>query len=257
MITWVWILAVGSAVMAVWAVTSAMRAGKRGTAARVPGPIRLEDTNSTRVPLREEVVVSKALPDIGLGGDDSGWWQLENKADAVGGESQQNPNEGTTPGARVVMTPDGPMLLTRAPFKLKRSVMTHRERQFARALAVKLPSGYVACPQVRLDGLVSPVNPRGWDARDWATWRRRVRMRAVDIVVCRLPEWTPVVALEITGADHDARTASRDGIVAEVCAEIGLPVVRCSRTPSEDWKLIEPYVRGEVRADAGPDVRSC
>ncbi|MGD9691832.1 MAG: DUF2726 domain-containing protein [Phycisphaerales bacterium] len=250
MITWVWILAVGSAVAAVWAVTDAVRSGKRKKAQPLPGPIQIEDTMGARVPLREEPSFARPLNDVGSSGDDSGWWQVDNKSSGV-----SDPNEGTTPGARVVMTPDGPMLLTRAPFRLKRSVMTHRERQFARALAVKLPSGYVACPQVRLDGLVSPVNPRGWDARDWATWRRRVRLRSVDIVICRLPEWTPVVAIEISPTEHDARAASRDGIVAEVCAEVGLPVVRCSRTPSEDWKLIEPYVRDEVRADTSNKPR--
>lgn len=248
MITWIWILAVGSAAAAVWAVASAMRAGRRSNAGPTSGPIRIDETGEFRVPIREAAPARSATADVGVGGDDSGWWKIdENKP--VAGTGERNENEGSMPGARVVMTPDGPMLLTRAPFKLKRSVMTHRERQFARSLAVKLPSGYVACPQVRLDGLVSPVNPRGWDARDWATWRRRVRMRAVDIVVCRLPEWTPVVALDITSMEHDARTATQDGIVAEVCAEIGLPVVRCSRTPSEDWKLIEPYVRDTAPAD--------
>lgn len=244
MITWVWILAVGSLVAAVWAVAGAMRAGRRTNAGPTSGPILIEEMGAARVPIREAEPERQSMADVGLGGDDSGWWQVEpNKS------VERDANEGTMPGARVVVTPDGPMLLTRAPFRLKKSLMSHRERQFARALAVKLPSGYVACPQVRLDGLVLPVNPRGWDARDWATWRRRVRMRALDFVICRLPEWAPVVALEVTATEHDARAAARDGIAAEVCAEIGLPVVRCSRTPSEDWKLIEPYVQDEARVD--------
>lgn len=250
MITWVWILAVGSLVAAVWAVASAMRAGRRTNARPTSGPILIEEMGTARVPMREPEPARPVASDVGLGGDDSGWWQVDASKQANDGAEGKDANEGSTPGARLVMTPDGPMLLTRAPFRLKRSVMSHRERQFARALAVKLPSGYVACPQVRLDGLVTPMNPRGWDARDWATWRRRVRMRAVDIVICRLPEWTPVVALDITPTEHDARSAPRDGIAAEVCAEVGLPVVRCSRSPSEDWKLIEPYVRDEVRSEA-------
>ncbi len=249
MITWVWILAVGSALAAVWAVASARRAGRRSNAGPTSGPILIEESGATRVPMRAAEPVRKLVAsDVGAGGDDSGWWKIDASKTGVG-RGISDANEGSPPGARVVMTPDGPMLLTRAPFRLRRSVMTHRERQFARTLAVKLPSGYVACPQVRLDGLVSPVNPRGWDARDWAAWRRRVRMRAVDFVILRLPEWTPVVAIEITRTEHDARVTTRDGIVDEVLGEIGLPLVRCSRSPNEDWKLIEPYVRDEVFAE--------
>lgn len=165
--------------------------------------------------------------------------------------------EAVAPDARMVETPDGPMVLTRPPFALRQALMSPRQRQYARAIALKLPSGYVVCPQVRLDALVVPTKPgtRG-SAEDWRNWRRRVRLRAVDFVICALPEWRPVVAIDIEPQERSVRAHQRDRIGDEVFAEVGLPLIRCSGTPGEDWGMIAPYVSaraGTRSASVDPD----
>ena len=160
-------------------------------------------------------------------------------------------------GARHVVTPDGPMVLTPPPFALKPTIMSPRERQYARAISIKLPSGYVVCPQVRLDALVTPRRPaEGMSAEEWRTWRKRVRLRAVDFVICALPEWRPVVAIEIEPQERGVKPFQRDRIEDEVFAVVGLPLVRCSGTPGEDWGMIAPYVKaraGSRSASLDPD----
>jgi hypothetical protein len=155
------------------------------------------------------------------------------------------------PGARTVETPDGKLTLTPPPFRLRKSVMSHRERAYARALASLIPSGFVMCPQVRLDALLAPTAPGGRSADDWRNWRRRVRLRAVDFVVCRLPDWTPVLALEVEGRQRSARAFQRDRIIDETLIEVGLPVLRCTGDPEGDWPMIEPYLR-EQPTEAHP-----
>lgn len=146
-------------------------------------------------------------------------------------------------GARTVMTPDGPMFLTTPPFRLRRSVLTHRERAYARALSVMIPSGYVLCPQVRLEGLVTPTHPDGRAVEDFRNWRRRVRLRAIDFVICRVPDWSPIVALEVESPEKTVKPFQRDRLIDETLAEVGLPLIRCSGTPREDWALIKPYLK--------------
>lgn len=145
------------------------------------------------------------------------------------------------PRSRTVMTPDGPMTLTAPPFRLRRSIMTRRERLYARFLTQRLPSGYVLASQVRLESLLTPTDPHGYSPEEFRTWRMRVRLRAVDFVVCSLPSWSPVVAIEVTDSP-DETTTRDDRMTDEALGEVGLPLVRARRTPGEDWPLIESHL---------------
>ncbi len=148
---------------------------------------------------------------------------------------------------RMVMTPDGEMIVTTPPFKLRETLLGRRETAYAKAIGRKLPQGVVLCPKVRLESLLTPTPPDGRDPEDWRTWRKRVRMRAVDFVVCdtRSGEWKPVIAIEVDRPPLAVHKIGGgvDRMIDEVLAAAGLPFVRCSGDPESDWGMIEPYVR--------------
>ena len=148
---------------------------------------------------------------------------------------------------RMVMTPAGEMIVTTPPFRRRESLLGRRETAYAKAIGRKLPRGVVLCPKVRLESLLVPTPPDGRDPEDWRTWRKRVRMRAVDFVVCdtRSGEWRPIIAIEV---DRPSLAVHKigggvDRMIDEVLAAAGLPFIRCSGDPESDWGMIEPYVR--------------
>lgn len=244
MIALVWTLAAVAVIAALWSIVAAMRASKRRAAAP-----SLADAEG-RIPLRDE------FPPVGAGSDPA----LQPAGSPVLSDSLHghpvepwsvdqmrtllDADEGAqkVDWPRRVMTPNGPMELTAPPFKLRNSIMSWRERAYARAITARMPSGYVLCPQLRLDSLLVPVKPGERAADDWRTWRQRVRVRAVDFVVCRLPDWAPVLAIEVDLAGKGALTDTNDKMTLETLAEVGLPLVRCSGSPEKDWPTIEPYV---------------
>ncbi len=243
MIALVWTLAAVAVLAALWSIVAALRASKRRGKA-----VSSWDTEG-RIPLRDEVLPVGAAPDPTVG---------PRPASSLSDSLHGQPVEKWTPeqmrtlldeGAaaksdwpRRVMTPNGPMDLTPPPFKLRGSIMSWRERAYARAITARMPSGYVLCPQLRLDTLLVPVKPGERPADDWRTWRQRVRVRAIDFVVCRLPDWAPVLAIEVDLGDANATKDTKDKMTVETLAEVGLPLVRCSGSPEKDWPMIEPYV---------------
>ena len=148
---------------------------------------------------------------------------------------------------RMVTTPEGEMILTTPPFRVRETLLGRREAAYAKAIAKRLPRGVVLCPKVRLESLLMPTPPDGRDPEDWRAWRRRVRMRAVDFVICdaRGGGWRPLLAVEIDRPALSARKIGGgvDRMIDEVLAGAGLPFVRCSGDPESDWGMIEPYVR--------------
>lgn len=148
---------------------------------------------------------------------------------------------------RMVLTPDGEMILTTPPFRLRETLLGRRETAYAKAIGRKLPQGVVLCPKVRLESLLTPTPPDGRDPEDWRTWRKRVRQRAVDFVVCdtREGEWKPIIAISVDRPPNAVHKIGGgvDRMTDEVLAAAGLPFVRCSGEPESDWGMIEPYVR--------------
>lgn len=244
----VWILAAVAVVAAVWSIVFALRASKtRGGRAGHSRTALVGDAD--RIPFRDEVAPagvgllpenpppgSPVLSDSLHGEPVEPWTapELDSLMDESDAARQGWP--------RRVMTPNGPMELTAPPFKLRNSIMSWRERAYARAITARMPSGYVLCPQLRLDTLLIPTRPDERPADDWRTWRQRVRVRAVDFVVCRLPDWAPVLAIEIDRGNPNATLDTQDKMTLETLAEVGLPLVRCSGSPEKDWPMIEPYV---------------
>ncbi len=252
---WVlWALAGVTTVAAVWSIVAAARASRRANAERekareaiLSGGGRLamrgEQPREVFKPI-EELTDSGAYMSPGSAPPPSRWsgeeidWLLARPEERV--------------ESRTVVTPDGPMALTRPPFKLRKSIMSFRERGYARAIAVRMPSGFVMCPQVRLDALLTPTSPKGRPIDDWRNWRRRVRLRAVDFVICRMHDWSPVVALEVEARERSASAQTRDKMIDEALHEVGLALIRCSGEPEHDWAMIEPYLTEGARQPAGP-----
>lgn len=149
------------------------------------------------------------------------------------------------PRGRLVRSADGEMLLTDPPFKRRGTIFTKRHGKYALGLIRRLPPWLVICPRVRLDTLVSPTSPDGRDPADWREWRRRVRVRSVDLVLVDRRTWEPILAIML---DKDARPSAttigggRDRIIDEVLAAVEIPLVRGSGSLKEDWAAIRPYV---------------
>ncbi|MBX3359469.1 MAG: DUF2726 domain-containing protein [Phycisphaeraceae bacterium] len=154
--------------------------------------------------------------------------------------------DGGTHG-RLVTTPDGEMILTTPPFSQRPTLLSNREAEYAAAIRKRLPESLVLCPKVRLESMVMPTPPDGRDPADWRTWRKRVRVRAVDLVICDARTWRPVLAIEIDQPGTHARQVAGgvDRMVDEVLATVGIPLVRCrGDDASADWPMIAPYLAG-------------
>lgn len=149
------------------------------------------------------------------------------------------------PQGRFVQSADGEVLLTTPPFRKREAIFSKRHGRYALALARRLPPWLVICPKVRLDTLVSPTSPDGRDADDWREWRRRVRMRAVDLVLVDRRTWEPLLAIMLE-RDHPATATTlgggKDRIIDEVLAAVDLPLVRGKGSFKDDWPAIRPYV---------------
>lgn len=156
---------------------------------------------------------------------------------------------------RIVQTPDGETVLTTPPFALRPQMVTNRLGRFVNGLSKRLPAWVVACPRVRLESLVTPTPPDGRDPEDWSQWRRRVRVRAVDVVLCDRRTWKPLLAIMLKPSNRAGRNSGTNGTVAalaiaggqdrmieEVLGHVGLTMVHVSGKIADDWPLIQPYV---------------
>lgn len=175
------------------------------------------------------------------------WLPASTAADAL---SMSGVAEGER--GRLVNTPDGERILTRPPFELRAALLSRQGTRYFNALARRVPTWVVVCPRVRLDSIVQARNPTrtpAMDALDWATWRRRVRMRSVDYVLCDRRTFRPLLAMliERPPISPGKRVAfeiagGQDRIPDEVFQVAGLPMLRLSGNFREDWPLIRPYV---------------
>lgn len=152
--------------------------------------------------------------------------------------------EGAAVAGRLVNTPDGEMILTTPPFALREAIFRKRIGRFVNMLARRIPPWMMLCPRVRLDTLIVPTPPDGRDAADWREWRKRIRVRSLDLVLCDRRDWRPIVCVVFETASADARTfaGGQDRIIDEVLAHVGLPLLRLSGDFTKDWPLIQPYI---------------
>ena len=158
------------------------------------------------------------------------------------------------PLGRLVVTPDGESILTTPPFELRDAVFTRRAGKYVTSLYRRLPPWVVVCPKVRLDALLTPTAPDGRDASDWRVWRQRVRVRAVDLLLCDRRTWRPLLAVIIDGtpsADAQSTQITRlaggkDRIIDEVLGAVGLPFIRGTGRFADDWPTIRPYIENAI-----------
>jgi hypothetical protein len=146
---------------------------------------------------------------------------------------------------RFVQSADGEMLLTTPPFKLRGSIYSKRHGRYALGLIRRLPPWLTVCPKVRLDTIVSPTSPDGRDPDDWREWRRRVRVRSVDLLLVDHRTWEPLLAIMLEREHPTSASklgAGKDRMIDEVLAAIGLPMIRGTGSLKDDWSAIRPYV---------------
>lgn len=163
-------------------------------------------------------------------------------------------------GGRIVQTPDGETVITTPPFALRPQMLSNRLGRYTNAINKRLPAWMMACPRVRLESLVTPTPPDGRDADDWSQWRRRVRLRAIDIVICDRRTWQPILAIMLKPASRASRRADgrngtataltfgggQDRMIDEVLGHVGLTLIHGSGKIAEDWPLIEPYLEQAI-----------
>ncbi len=150
---------------------------------------------------------------------------------------------------RIVHTPDGEMILTTPPFALREMLFTSRAGRFVNMLSRRVPAWVMICPRVRLDSLLTPTKPDGRDPADWREWRRRVRVRSVDLVLCDRRTWKPLVAVLLVQQQtvQSRKVAGgQDRMIDEVLAAAGLPLLRLSGDFEKDWPLLRPYVEESI-----------
>lgn len=156
------------------------------------------------------------------------------------------------PSGRLVNTPDGEMMLTTPPFALRDTIFRPSVGRFVNSLSRRLPDWVIVCPRVRLDTLVVPTKPKlegGEDAADWREWRKRVRVRSLDLVLCDRRSWRPLVAVLFDArGDVNARTIAggHDRMIDEVLSHVGLPLLHLTGNITADWPLIQPYVEESI-----------
>ncbi|MFN7020738.1 MAG: hypothetical protein ACK4WH_05340 [Phycisphaerales bacterium] len=221
----------------------------------------LEAEGASRIPLAPERTPSGDQPATDLSDqtafDDNRLIDLvRESAEPTGADA-----EAPVVAARLVQTPDGEELLTAPPFALRPHLLGRRLGRYCNGLIRRLPVWLIACPRVRLDALVTPTPPDGRDPDDWARWRRRVRMRAVDLVIADRRTWRPVLVVMLGPAPGATFSRSgtaggtssalvlaggQDRMIDEVLAHVGLPLVRGSGELAADWPLIEPYINETI-----------
>ncbi|MBY0261427.1 MAG: DUF2726 domain-containing protein [Phycisphaerales bacterium] len=157
---------------------------------------------------------------------------------------------------RVVHTVDGDMLLTSPPFAQRDTIFNHRQARFANALIRRLPAWAVVCPKVRLDTILTPTRPDGRDPADWREWRRRIRLRSIDLLVCDRRTWKPVLAIVFSSRNPSAAITpggGEDRMVDEVLRVAGVSMVRVRGDLKEDWPVIAPHVEALILAPISDD----
>lgn len=176
-------------------------------------------------------------------------WRAETPASRVEPIAEtQHPRPVGGAMGRLVETPDGESILTTPPFALRDSIFSNKSGRYVAAIYRRVPPWVIVCPKVRLDALLTPTPPDGRDADDWRTWRHRVRMRSVDLVLCDRRTWRPLLAILIDHAAPDARVlgGGKDRIIDEVLGAVGLPFVRGIGRFAEDWPRIRPYIEQAI-----------
>jgi hypothetical protein len=124
--------------------------------------------------------------------------------------------------------------------------------RFVNGLSRRLPAWVIVCPRVRLDTLIVPTKPKiagEGDAADWRDWRRRVRVRALDLVLCDRRTWRPLVAVLFDLrkiVDARAIAGGQDRMIDEVLNHVGLPLLHLTGDIVADWPLIQPYVEESI-----------
>ncbi|UFA51290.1 DUF2726 domain-containing protein [Deinococcus radiophilus] len=118
------------------------------------------------------------------------------------------------------------------PVQAKRYFFARSERAFYERLLRVLPDGYVIFPNVRLNDLFL-IKANG--AERQATYAR-LRDKHIDFLIVRLPDYQPVLAIELDGATHNSeRQQRRDAVKDAVFASGRLPLLRidAAKAPSE------------------------
>lgn len=170
--------------------------------------------------------------------------------------------DGTHAGSlgRLVNTPDGEIILTNPPFKLRDSIFSKRHGRYAADLMRRVPPWLIITPKVRLDTLLVPTSPDGRNPDDWRNWRRRVRLRSVDLLLCDRRTWKPILAIifdrEAAGSRPLVVAGGSDRMLDEIFGAVGLPFLRASGHLKEDWHVIRPYVEQAMlptRLDEDPE----
>lgn len=280
----VWILGILVAAIVATLVFAAVRRPEKSRAAELRKRYSIEPGDAARIPLAADKPPAPPptpiaeIPFVGHGHSGSTGTPIFERerttartvsSNWLGDRAREDeplPAPGPAIGGRIVRTADGETVITTPPFALREQMVSSRLGRFVNGLNKRLPVWMIACPRVRLETLVTPTPPDGRDADDWGQWRRRVRLRAVDVVVCDRRNWKPVLAIMLKPATRFGRSdgtngtvtalsigGGRDQLIDEVLTHVGLTLVHASGKLTDDWRLIAPYVEQAILKSASEE----
>jgi len=111
----------------------------------------------------------------------------------------------------------------RFEYNRKDSLMTPAEREFYNALLAELGQDYHFFPQIHLDAIVAPADPR----RNRLYAFRHINQKSVDFVACDKTNMRPLFTIEVDDKTHkQAGRIERDREVERILRGAGIPLIR-------------------------------
>ena len=111
-------------------------------------------------------------------------------------------------------------------YRKKKTLFTEAERSFLGVLDQCIdPTQYRVFGKVRVADIVEP-NPSK-DRSEWQTAFNKIKAKHFDYVICAADTLQPVLAIELDDkSHHQKKRQQRDQLLASICKETGLPLLR-------------------------------
>jgi len=142
-------------------------------------------------------------------------------------------------------TPAEKMWGQATPYTRKPYLLSVPEKRFYDILAEVVPLDVCICPQVSLGGILDVTS----DPRDYLRHWNRISSKRLDFLLCDRNTLSPLVAIELDDASHDApRRQKRDRFVENALASAGLAILR--------FRVHRSYRIGDIEAAVGEATRA-
>jgi hypothetical protein len=134
------------------------------------------------------------------------------------------------------------------PYQLGKPLFSPAERSFLGVLDQAVGPEHRVFGKIRVADVAAVRPGLGNSARQGAL--NRIAAKHFDFVVCRASDLAVICAVELDDKSHASRKAQlRDELIANVCAAVGLPLLRFPAQAAYSPQ----HVRSQFQAAVGPD----